>query len=149
MPNCASPTAAELGVTFVPYSPLGRGFLTGSFVNAEQELSDEDFRRTLPRFTGENAESNAKLLEPIRALARERGVTPGQIALAWVHQRSAVHSLSVVPTPGTRKVSRVEENTDAVAIQLEEGELATLEPLAARVAGTRHPNMAFTSAGRE
>lgn len=145
----AVPAAAELGVTFVPYSPLGRGFLTGSFVNAEQDLSADDFRRTMPRFTGENAVSNAALLEPIRRLAEERGVTTGQIALAWVQQQSAVHDLSVVPIPGTRKASRVVENTDAVAIHLDAAELATLEPLAERVAGMRYANMAFTSADRE
>lgn len=145
----AVPAAADLGVTFVPYSPLGRGFLTGLFVNADQELSADDFRRTMPRFTGENAANNATLLEPLQRLARERGVTPGQVALAWVQQRSLAHGLPVVPIPGTRRVSRVVENTEAVAIQLDERELAELEPLAARVAGTRYPSMDFTSAGRE
>ncbi|MFD7693330.1 aldo/keto reductase [Streptomyces sp. NPDC059805] len=142
------PAARELGVTLVPYSPLGRGFLTGSFSRAE-ELSADDFRRQQPRYTGENASANAALLEPIRALAEARGATPGQIALAWVQQRAAVHGLPVVPIPGTRRPSRVEENTAATRVELDAAELALLEPLAQRVAGTRYADMSFTSAGRE
>ncbi|CAM5373460.1 MULTISPECIES: aldo/keto reductase [Streptomyces] len=142
------PAARELGVTLVPYSPLGRGFLTGSFARAE-ELSADDFRRQQPRYTGENASANAALLEPIRALAEARGATPGQIALAWVQQRAAVHGLPVVPIPGTRRPSRVEENTAATRVELDAAELALLEPLAQRVAGTRYADMSFTSAGRE
>ncbi|MEU6533591.1 aldo/keto reductase [Streptomyces sp. NPDC046928] len=142
------PAARELGVALVPYSPLGRGFLTGSFARAE-ELSADDFRRQQPRYTGENASANAALLEPIRALAEARGATPGQIALAWVQQRAAVHGLPVIPIPGTRRPSRVEENTAATRIELDAAELALLEPLAQRVAGTRYADMSFTSAGRE
>ncbi|MGW4082229.1 aldo/keto reductase [Streptomyces sp. NPDC004822] len=142
------PAARELGVTLVPYSPLGRGFLTGSFARAE-ELSADDFRRQQPRYTGENASANAALLEPIRAIAQARGATPGQIALAWVQQRAAVHGLPVIPIPGTRRPSRVEENTAATRIELDAAELALLEPLARRVAGTRYADMSFTSAGRE
>ncbi|MDI9834535.1 aldo/keto reductase [Streptomyces sp. KAU_LT] len=142
------PAARELGVALVPYSPLGRGFLTGSFARAE-ELSADDFRRQQPRYTGENASANAALLEPIRALAQARGATPGQIALAWVQQRAAVHGLPVIPIPGTRRPSRVEENTAATRIELDAAELALLEPLARRVAGTRYADMSFTSAGRE
>lgn len=142
------PAARELGVALVPYSPLGRGFLTGSFARAE-ELSADDFRRQQPRYTGENASANAALLEPIRALAEARGATPGQIALAWVQQRATVHGLPVIPIPGTRRPSRVEENTAATRIELDAAELALLEPLAQRVAGTRYADMSFTSAGRE
>ena len=142
------PAARELGVTLVPYSPLGRGFLTGSFARAE-ELSADDFRRQQPRYTGENAAANAALLDPIRAIAEARGATPGQIALAWVQQRAAVHGLPVVPIPGTRSPARVEENTAATRIELDAAELALLEPLAGRVSGTRYADMSFTSAGRE
>ncbi|MFJ3652233.1 aldo/keto reductase [Streptomyces nigra] len=142
------PAARELGVTLVPYSPLGRGFLTGSFARAE-ELSADDFRRQQPRYTGENAAANAALLDPIRAIAEARGATPGQIALAWVQQRAAVHGLPVVPIPGTRSPARVEENTAATWIELDAAELALLEPLADRVSGTRYADMSFTSAGRE
>ncbi|MEV7448891.1 aldo/keto reductase [Streptomyces nigra] len=142
------PAARELGVTLVPYSPLGRGFLTGSFARAE-ELGADDFRRQQPRYTGENAAANAALLDPIRAIAQARGATPGQIALAWVQQRAAVHGLPVVPIPGTRSPARVEENTAATRIELDAAELALLEPLADRVSGTRYADMSFTSAGRE
>ncbi|GAA3500264.1 aldo/keto reductase [Streptomyces prasinosporus] len=143
------PAARELGVTLVPYSPLGRGFLTGSFTDADQDLTADDFRRRMPRFTGENAAANAALLDPVRTVAEAHGASLGQIALAWVHQRAAVHGLPVVPIPGTRKPARVEENTAATRLTLTEGELALLEPIAGKVAGTRYADMAFTSAGRE
>ncbi|MFE5297054.1 aldo/keto reductase [Streptomyces sp. NPDC056632] len=141
--------AAELGVTFVPYSPLGRGFLTGSFADASKEFGTDDFRRRQPRFTGENAERNGALLAPLHAIAAERGATSAQIALAWVQQRAAVHGLTVVPIPGTRKRSRLLENAAATRITLTEAELATLEPIAGQVAGDRYPDMTFTSAARE
>jgi aryl-alcohol dehydrogenase-like predicted oxidoreductase len=142
------PAARDLGVTLVPYSPLGRGFLTGSFAKAE-ELTSDDFRRQQPRFTGENAAANAALLEPIKAVAEAHDASPGQIALAWAQQQAAVHGLPVVPIPGTRKPHRVEENTAATRIVLTEEELALLEPIAAKVAGDRYADMSFASAGRE
>ncbi|NGN67439.1 aldo/keto reductase [Streptomyces sp. A7024] len=145
----AVPAAAELGVAFVPYSPLGRGFLTGAFVKADAELTKDDFRQTMPRFTGENAEKNAQLLAPLRAIAEARDITLGQVALAWVQQQAQIHDLSVIPIPGTRKRTRVEENTGATRIGLTAAELATLEPIAGQVAGGRYADMAFTSAGRE
>ncbi|WP_369034553.1 MULTISPECIES: aldo/keto reductase [Streptomyces] len=143
------PTARELGVTLVPYSPLGRGFLTGSFTNADQELTEGDYRRTQPRFTGENATTNAALLTPIRTVAESHGASVGQIALAWVQQQSTVHNLPVVPIPGTRRRTRIEENAAATRIVLGEQDLALLDPIAAKVAGTRYPDMRFASAGRE
>ncbi|MET9440217.1 aldo/keto reductase [Streptomyces sp. NPDC006610] len=143
------PAARELGVALVPYSPLGRGFLTGSFTDAGNELTERDVRRTMPRFSGENAQVNAALLEPVRDVAAAHGATSGQIALAWVQQQAAVHGLPVVPIPGTRRPARVEENTAATVIELTADELAVLEPIAAKVAGTRYADMAFTSAGRE
>ncbi|MET8169699.1 aldo/keto reductase [Streptomyces sp. NPDC005329] len=143
------PAARELGVTLVAYSPLGRGFLTGSFANADQDLTADDFRRRQPRFTGDNAAANGALLEPIRAVAEAHGATPGQIALAWVQQQSRAHGLSVVPIPGTRRPTRVEENAAATTIELTPEELALLEPIAGKVAGDRYPDMRFTSAGRE
>ncbi|MEU5661592.1 aldo/keto reductase [Streptomyces longwoodensis] len=143
------PAARELGVTVVPYSPLGRGFLTGSFANADTDLTADDFRRRQPRFTGANAEANAALLAPLRSVADAHGATPGQIALAWVHQQARVHDLPLVPIPGTRKPGRVEENAAATAIVLTDEELALLEPIAGRVAGDRYADMSFTSAGRE
>ncbi|MGW0871805.1 aldo/keto reductase [Streptomyces sp. NPDC002740] len=143
------PAARELGVTLVAYSPLGRGFLTGSFADADQDLTADDFRRRQPRFTGDNAVANGALLEPIRAVAEAHGATPGQIALAWVQRQSQVHGLSVVPIPGTRRPTRVEENAAATTIELTPDDLALLEPIAGKVAGDRYPDMRFTSAGRE
>jgi aryl-alcohol dehydrogenase-like predicted oxidoreductase len=141
--------AAELGVAVVPYSPLGRGFLTGAFQDAAADLSGGDFRRFQPRFTGENAKRNADLLDPVRKAAKAHDATLGQIALAWVHQRAQVHGLTVVPIPGTRKAERVRENTAATRITLNDVELEWLEPIAGQVTGDRYPDMSSTSAARE
>ncbi|MFG1811728.1 aldo/keto reductase [Streptomyces sp. NPDC049040] len=141
--------AADLGVAFVPYSPLGRGFLTGSFTDAATELSSDDFRQHQPRYTGDNAKANAALLEPLRAIAASHGATTAQIALAWVQQRSQVHGLTVVPIPGTRKRGRLLENAAATRIVLTADELALLEPIAGQVAGERYSDMSGTSAARE
>ncbi|MET9388853.1 aldo/keto reductase [Streptomyces sp. NPDC006624] len=143
------PAARELGVALVPYSPLGRGFLTGSFTDAERDLTAGDFRRQQPRFTGDNATANATLLGLIRAVADAHDASLGQIALAWVQQQAAVHRLPVVPIPGTRKPSRVAENAAATGIVLAAEELELLDGMAAQVAGDRYADMAFTSAGRE
>ncbi|MBF6469855.1 aldo/keto reductase [Nocardia beijingensis] len=142
----AVPAAAELGVTFVPYSPLGRGFLTGSFTGTADA---NDFRSSMPRFTGENAARNAELLTPLRAIAETRGITLAQAALAWVHAQAGVHDLAVVPIPGTRSRTRLAENVAAATITLTPDDLATLEPIAGQVSGTRYADMSFTSAGRE
>ncbi|MEV6782502.1 aldo/keto reductase [Streptomyces sp. NPDC051098] len=141
--------AAELGVALVPYSPLGRGFLTGAFADAAKELSQSDFRQYQPRFTGDNARNNAALLEPVRKIAEARDATLGQVALAWVQQQSRVHGLPVVPIPGTRKASRLQENLGATRLTLTDEELAQLEPIAGQVAGDRYPDMSSTSAARE
>lgn len=146
--HTAVPAAAELGVAFVPYSPLGRGFLTGAFTAAEQ-LSKDDYRRYHPQFSGPNAAGNAELVAPIQKIAAGRGVGAAQIALAWVQQRAEVHGLTVVPIPGTRRRSRLAENTAAVGLRLTPEELAELEPIAGRVTGNRYADMTFTSAGRE
>ncbi|MFI9562532.1 aldo/keto reductase [Streptomyces rishiriensis] len=143
------PAARELGVSLVPYSPLGRGFLTGSFADAATDLTADDFRRQQPRYTGENAAANAALLEPVRTVAEAHGASLGQIALAWVQQRSAVNGLPVIPIPGTSKPGRVEENTAATRIVLSDEELDLLEPISAKVAGDRYADMRFASAGRE
>ncbi|MFF5367894.1 aldo/keto reductase [Streptomyces sp. NPDC013187] len=143
------PAARELGVALVAYSPLGRGFLTGSFTDADQDLTAGDFRRQQPRFTGDNATANATLLELIRSVAKAHDATLGQIALAWAQQQATVHDLPVIPIPGTRKPTRVEENTAATRIVLTDEELDLLDGIAAQVAGTRYADMAFTSAGRE
>ncbi|WP_059013516.1 aldo/keto reductase [Streptomyces specialis] len=145
----AVPAAEELGVAFVPYSPLGRGFLTGAFTDASGELTADDFRRHLPRYNGANAEANRALLEPVRRIAEARGATLGQVALAWVHAQAAARGMSVIPIPGTRSRARVEENTAATRIELTPDETAALEPIASRVRGDRYADMSFSSAGRE
>ncbi|MEU0806706.1 aldo/keto reductase [Streptomyces sp. NPDC005970] len=129
--------AAELNVAFVPYSPLGKGFLTGAFTNAGTVLSSGDVRQSHPRFTGDNAKANAALLAPLRAIAADHGATTAQIALAWVQQRAQAHGLTVVPIPGTRSRGRLLENAAATRITLTSDELALLEPVAAQVAGDR------------
>ncbi|MET9768573.1 aldo/keto reductase [Streptomyces sp. NPDC006415] len=141
--------AADLGVTLVPYSPLGRGFLTGAFTDAGKDLAASDFRARQPRFTGDNAKANAALLKPVHKIAAAHGVTAAQVALAWVQQRAEVHGLNVVPIPGTRKRSRLLENTAATRLTLTADELAALEPIADRVAGDRYPDMSSTAAARE
>lgn len=147
--HSAVPAATELGVALVPYSPLGRGFLTGAFADATQDLASADIRRTHPRFSGQNAQCNASLLEPLHTIAAAHGATPAQVALAWVHQRAAVHGLTVVPIPGTRRRSRLLENAAATRITLTDAELALLEPIADRVAGDRYPDMSLLPTARE
>lgn len=145
----AVPAARDLGVAFVPYSPLGRGFLTGAFTDAANDLGEDDFRRTQPRFTGANAAANQRLLTPVREIAEAHGASLGQVALAWVHHRARVWGMTVVPIPGTSRPARVVENTAATRIELDEAELARLDGIAERVAGERYADMSFTSAGRE
>jgi aryl-alcohol dehydrogenase-like predicted oxidoreductase len=130
------PTARELGIGFVPYSPLGRGFLTGAIdVGA---LAEDDWRRTNPRFSAESARSNEALVEVVRRVAERRGATPAQVALAWVLSRGN----DVVPIPGTKRVRYLEENAGAVDIQLTPEDLAELEGLASQTAGERYtPDM--------
>jgi aryl-alcohol dehydrogenase-like predicted oxidoreductase len=130
------PTARELGVGIVPYSPLGRGELTGSV----DITADDDFRHTSPRFQPENRERNLELVERFRGIATEMRCTPAQLALAWLlHQGE-----DVVPIPGTRKVSRVEENAAAVDIELSSDQLAALDELfpPGVTAGDRYADMA-------
>jgi len=128
-----APAAAGLGIAFVAFSPLGRGLLTG----VAPGFGEGDYRVSRPRFIGESGAANAQLVAQIHALAVRRGVTAGQVALAWVHQRASVHGLTVVPIPGTRKRSRLEENAKAATLILSREELETLEPLAAAVQGAR------------
>ena len=127
------PTCRELGIGFVPFSPLGRGFLAGSFKD-ERELEPGDFRHNVPRFAAENARANQAILEVIRRVAARKGATPAQVALAWVLARGE----DVVPIPGTRRRARLEENLGALDLVLLPEDLADLEPLAGRVAGDRY-----------
>ena len=115
-------TCRELGIGLVSYSPLGRGFLAGRFVSAD-ELEEGDFRRTNPRFTGDNLEQNRRLAERVRELAAAKGVTAAQYALAWVLSRGT----DVVPIPGTKRRSYLEDNAGAVEVELSREELALLD----------------------
>ncbi|WP_327187199.1 aldo/keto reductase [Streptomyces sp. NBC_01334] len=144
----AVPAAAELGLAFVAYSPLGRGLLTGALPDSS-ELSPGDTRLTMPRFTGEHARTNHALLGTVRAIAADHAATPAQIALAWLHQQSRVHGLTVLPIPGSRRSARLRENAAAAALTLSAADLSALEPLAAQVAGTRYADMSTTATARE
>jgi aryl-alcohol dehydrogenase-like predicted oxidoreductase len=127
-------TVRELGIGFVPYSPLGRGLLTGAY-KSTSDLAPDDFRRNNPRWEGENFEKNMRLVERITEVARSKGVTPGQIALAWVLSKGTV------PIPGTRRIKYLEENAAAAEIQLTDADIAALEDAApvGSVAGDRYP----------
>ncbi len=125
------PLLRELGIGLVPFSPLGRGFLTGTARRAE-EYPESDFRHGDPRFQGENFDANVRAADAVRALASRRGATPGQVALAWLLHRGE----DVVPIPGTKRRSYLEENVAAAAISLSPAELAALDAaLAARHGG--------------
>jgi aryl-alcohol dehydrogenase-like predicted oxidoreductase len=117
--------ARELGIGIVPYSPLGRGFLTGSFTSPD-DFGPDDFRRGHPRFTGEAFAANLRLVDAVRDLAAEKQVTPAQLALAWVLARGA----DVVPIPGTKRRRYLEENLVALSVELSAGDLARLEEIA-------------------
>ena len=129
------PTLRELGIGLVPFSPLGRGFLTARYTDTST-LADNDLRRTLPRFEAGNFEKNLVLVERLRALAAERGLTAGQLALAWVQHQGQ----DVVPIPGTRRQRYLEENVDAATLELSADDLAAIERAvpAAEVAGGRY-----------
>ncbi|MFF9810660.1 aldo/keto reductase [Streptomyces coeruleorubidus] len=122
------PTCEALGIGFVPFSPLGKGFLTGT-VDASTSLTHGDVRTTIPRFTADNRAANQALVDHVAALAQSKGATPGQVALAWL---LAQHP-SIVPIPGTRRLSRIEENTGATRLPLSADELADLNELADRL----------------
>jgi aryl-alcohol dehydrogenase-like predicted oxidoreductase len=115
-------TCRELGIGFVPYSPLGRGFLTGAIQSTDQ-LAANDWRRTNPRFQDENMKANLELVAEVKAIASERGCTPAQLALAWLLSRGD----DVVPIPGTRSIERLEENAGAVRVALGDEDLKRLD----------------------
>ncbi len=127
------PALRELGIGLVPFSPLGRGFLAGAFRNAA-ELASGDFRQNIPRFQDANAAANAGILAVLTAVAARRQATPAQVALAWV----LAQGQDVVPIPGTRRRTTLDQNLDALELRLAAEDLAELEPLAARVAGDRY-----------
>jgi aryl-alcohol dehydrogenase-like predicted oxidoreductase len=132
------PTVRELGVGFVAYSPLGRGFLTGQ-IQSPDDLAEDDVRRHLPRFSGGNFKRNLDLVERVREIAAEKEITPGQLALAWVLAQGA----DVVPIPGTKRRSYLEENAAAVEVELSPDDLRRLDEVAPRgvAVGDRYGDM--------
>ena len=132
-------TVRELGIGFVAYSPLGRGFLTGQY-RSPDDFAEDDFRRSVPRFQGENFERNIDLVARVEEIAKEKGVTPAQLALAWVLARGD----DIVPIPGTKRRTYLEENAHASDVELSNDDLQRLDeafPLDA-VSGDRYGNMA-------
>ena len=132
------PTVRELGIGFVAYSPLGRGFLTGRYQSVD-DLEPNDYRRNAPRFKGENFAKNLELVRHIESLAREKGVTPSQLALAWVMHRGQ----DIVPIPGTKHVKYLEENAGALNVTLSDEEMRRIDEIAPKgvAAGDRYPDM--------
>ena len=133
-------TCAELGIAFVAYSPLGRGFLSGQ-IRSLADLAPNDYRRTAPRFAGDNFDRNLKLVDRLQDLAKARGVTASQLALAWLLAREPF----IVPIPGTRSLERLAENAAAADITLSREELAAIDELAPKgiAVGDRYPSMAL------
>ena len=126
------PLLRELGIGFVPYSPLGHGFLTGQIRSAD-DFADDDWRKTNPRFTGENFQRNLRIVDEVEAVAAEAGATPAQVALAWLLAQGD----DIAPIPGTKRVARVEENTAADRVELSPEQIERLDNLTP-AAGERH-----------
>jgi aryl-alcohol dehydrogenase-like predicted oxidoreductase len=137
------PTVRELGIGFVAYSPLGRGFLSGRFHSVD-DLEPNDWRRTNPRFQGEAFEANMRILDKITEIAEEKGVKPGQLALAWVlAQRN-----DIVPIPGTKRRTYLEENAASAEIDLSEDDLQRIDAELPEVVGDRYDAVGMTAVGR-
>jgi aryl-alcohol dehydrogenase-like predicted oxidoreductase len=132
------PTVRELGIGFVPYSPLGRGFLSGEIKSIE-DFAEDDFRRSNPRFQGENFQRNLDLVESVKEIAAEKGVKPSQLALAWLLAQGD----DIVPIPGTKRRKYLEENVASADISLSDDELARIDEAApvGAAAGDRYPDM--------
>lgn len=139
------PTIRELGIGFVAYSPLGRGFLTGQ-IKRFDDLAKDDYRRNSPRFQGENFERNLELVKKIESLAKQKGCTSSQFALAWV----LAQGKEIVPIPGTKRRTYLEENVKALSAHISQDELAQIEAIAPYgiAAGTRYPEATMNSVNR-
>ncbi len=139
------PTCAELGISFVAYSPLGRGFLSGQFKTPD-DFEPNDYRRNSPRFQGENFTKNIELVNKVEEIAKRRGYTAAQLALAWI----LAQNKNITPIPGTTKLNRLKENIAATEIDLSADELKAIEAVLPRdaVAGTRYPPTAMSSLSR-
>jgi aryl-alcohol dehydrogenase-like predicted oxidoreductase len=136
-------TCRELGIAFVAYSPLGRGFLTGRFKSPD-DLAPDDWRRNNPRFQGENFQKNLDLVARVEALARRKRCTPAQLAIAWLLSRGE----DIIPIPGSTRAERVEENAAAVGVALSRDEMEELDSVGAVVAGQRYPEGGMRTVNR-
>ena len=136
------PTVRELGIGYVAYSPLGRGFLTGQFKSPD-DFADDDFRKFHPRFQGENFEKNIQLVHEVEAMAREKGCSAAQLALAWVLAQGE----DIVPIPGTKRVRYLDENIGALDVKLTDADLERLDEILppGAAAGTRYPERGMVS----
>jgi aryl-alcohol dehydrogenase-like predicted oxidoreductase len=134
------PTCRELGIGFVPYSPLGRGFLSGRFKSPD-ELDEGDFRRSGPRFTGENLEANLRLAAKVAEIAGDKGITPAQLAIAWV----LAHGDDLVPIPGTKRRTYLEQNAAAAEVELTDADLARIEAEVPEASGARYNEAGMAS----
>ena len=143
------PAATELGVGFVPYSPLGRGFLTGTIRSAADLSSPTDFRRRMPRFAAGALDVNLSVVDVIESVAAEQGATAAQVALTWLRYRADQLGVASVPIPGTRRASRVEENLGSLSVTLTPGQLTALDEASARVSGDRSVFPEWVSSARE
>jgi aryl-alcohol dehydrogenase-like predicted oxidoreductase len=139
------PTVRELGIGFVAYSPLGRGFLTGQ-IKSPDDFPEDDYRRFHPRFTGENFDRNIELVHEIERIAQEKGCTAAQLALAWVLARGQ----DVVPIPGTKRRKYLEQNIDALSVQLTDEDLRRIDSIVPRgaAAGERYAPQGMTTVNR-
>lgn len=143
-----APAAAELGVGIVPFSPLGRGFLTGT-VRSAADIGDNDFRRTMPRFAGTALEANQSVVDAVGTVAREVGATPAQVALAWLRHRAEELGVTSVPIPGTRRAERIDENVASLSVTLTPEQVRTLSAAGDAVTGTRYADMSSVGSHRE
>jgi aryl-alcohol dehydrogenase-like predicted oxidoreductase len=143
------PAAAELGVGFVPYSPLGRGFLTGTIRSAADFSSPTDFRQRMPRFAEGALADNLAVVDVIESVAAEQGATAAQVALAWLRYRADELGVASAPIPGTRRASRVEENLGSLSVTLTPEQLVSLDATSERVSGHRSVFSQWVSSARE
>jgi aryl-alcohol dehydrogenase-like predicted oxidoreductase len=143
------PTAAELGVGFVPYSPLGRGFLTGTVRTAADLSSPTDFRRMMPRFAQGALDANLAVVDVVKSVADQQGATAAQVALAWLRYRADALGVASVPIPGTRRAARVDENLGSLSVTLTAEQIDALDQAGAAVSGNRYGDLTWVSAGRE
>jgi aryl-alcohol dehydrogenase-like predicted oxidoreductase len=143
-----APAAAELGIGIVPFSPLGRGFLTGS-VRSAADIGANDFRRTMPRFDGAALEANQSVVDAVARVAEEVGATPAQVALAWLRYRAQDLGVASVPIPGTRRAARIDENLASLSVTLTPEQVSALGDAGNAVLGNRYADMSSVGTSRE